>query len=120
VKLIVPEPESEALEAALADRVLVSSEVVEVEVLRAARRAGPEAERLVDLNLAQVSLVPLGARIRRAAGTLAPASLRTLDAIHLATALALSDLLDALIGYDGRLLAAARDRGVAVLSPAGR
>jgi AcrR family transcriptional regulator len=87
------------------------------EVLGQARQRQVEA---LDLNLAQVSLVPLGARIRRAAGTLAPASLRTLDAIHLATALALSDLLDAPSGYDARLLAAARDRGIAVLSPAGR
>ncbi|MDQ6914620.1 MAG: type II toxin-antitoxin system VapC family toxin [Actinomycetota bacterium] len=117
MKLVVPEPESAALESALADRVLVASEVVEIELRRAARRAGPDAERLVDLDLAQVSLVPLSARIRRAAGTLSPASLRTLDAIHLATALALGEL-DAVISYDRRLAHAARDRGLPVLSPA--
>jgi predicted nucleic acid-binding protein len=114
---MVPEPESPALESAVAGRRLIASEIVEIEVRRAAARHGPHAEALVDVDLSAVSLVPLSDRIRRAAGTMGPPSLRTLDAIHLATALAVGEL-EALIGYDRRLLTAARDRGLTVLSPA--
>jgi predicted nucleic acid-binding protein len=116
VKLALPETESAALEAAVRGTSLVTSEVVEVEVRRAVRRGRPGAERAVDLPLSGVSLIPLDDRIRRLAGTLGPSSLRTLDAIHLATALAVGEL-DELIAYDRRLVDAARAQGLAVLSP---
>jgi predicted nucleic acid-binding protein len=51
------------------------------------------------------------------AGAIQPPSLRTLDAIHLATALELGGDLSVLIAYDTRLLAAARDRSVPILTP---
>lgn len=51
------------------------------------------------------------------AAELAPVSLRTLDAIHLASALTLVDRITAFIAYDDRLLAAGRAAGLAVESP---
>jgi predicted nucleic acid-binding protein len=53
-----------------------------------------------------------------AAARLDPAILRTLDAIHLASALDLGDDLDGLVTYDARLGDAARAHGVAVTAPA--
>ena len=44
--------------------------------------------------------------------------LRSLDAIHLATALAAADSIDGFVCYDGRLSAAATALGLAVLAPA--
>jgi predicted nucleic acid-binding protein len=117
VKLVVPEPESSAVEELVRDRHLVASEVVEVEVRRAARRRGATDERIVAETLGLVWFLPLDEEARRLAATVDPPPLRTLDAIHLATALLVEDL-DELISYDDRLAAAARDRGLTVLSPA--
>lgn len=52
-----------------------------------------------------------------AAGTLAPAEMRSLDAIHLATALGLGSDLARVITYDGRMADAAQTLGLAVASP---
>jgi predicted nucleic acid-binding protein len=101
----------------VADRRLVSSELAEIEIVRAVRRIGAAAESQVAIAVGGLSLLPLNDAIRRLAGTLGPSSLRTLDAIHLATALALGES-DALIAYDQRLIDAARHHGLAVLSPA--
>jgi predicted nucleic acid-binding protein len=117
VKLALPEDESAALEAEVRAGHLVSSEVVEIEVRRAVRRLGAGAANAADAPLAGVSLIPLDDRVRDLAARLDPASLRTLDAIHLATALLVGDL-DAVIAYDQRLIDAAREHGLTVLSPA--
>ncbi len=73
----------------------------------------------VDPLLAGVLLVPLGRRIIMTAETLAPSAVATLDAIHLATAVRLSQAgeLDALMTYDKRLASGAEEHGIAVLSP---
>jgi predicted nucleic acid-binding protein len=117
VKLVVPERESAALRAAVADRRLVSSELAEVEFARAIRRVHTTAESQVAIAVGGLSLLPLNDPIRRLAGTLGPASLRTLDAVHLATALTFGEF-DEMIAYDQRLIDAARNHGLAVLSPA--
>ena len=57
-------------------------------------------------------------RILDAAGMLEPAILRTLDAVHLATALALGDDLLEILTYDGRMAEGARLLGLPVLAPA--
>jgi hypothetical protein len=116
VKLVVDEPESSAVEELVRSRHLVASQVAEVEVRRAVRRRGTLAEQLVAEALNLVWFVPLDEEARRLAATLDPPLLRTLDAIHLATAL-LVEGLDDFISYDGRLAGAARDRGLTVLSP---
>ena len=66
---------------------------------------------------AAVTLVGITEPIRQAAGTLRPALLRTLDAIHLATALSFGAELEAFIAYDRRLAQAALAAGLAVRAP---
>ena len=94
---------------------LVTSVVTSVEVRRAARRVG--AAEAGELALRTVDLVELAPEIRDLAVAIEPSSLRTLDAVQLATALALGDELESVIAYDRRLVNAARANGVDVVSP---
>ena len=120
VKLVVAEPESSALRAYLAGQAgRVSSQLTRVEVLRAVRRANrPQTTlRRAERALERIALTPVDEQILAQAASLDPPGLRSLDAIHLATALSL-DGLDALVTYDRRLSDAATDAGLAVASPA--
>ena len=120
VKLVVAEPESSALRAYLAGQTSrVSSQLTRVEVLRAVRRAKrPQTTlRRAEQALELIALTPVDEPILARAASLDPPGLRSLDAIHLATALSL-DRLDALVTYDRRLRDAATDAGLTVASPA--
>jgi uncharacterized protein len=119
VKLVIPEPETRALIAALPpDARMVASEILEVEAVRAARRAGGEgAADTARAQLAGVRLLPLTAQIRRRACELDPDTLRSLDAIHIATALDLGERLDHIFAYDTRMIAAAETLGLRVCTP---
>lgn len=64
-----------------------------------------------------IALVPVTDGLLETAAGLASAGLRTLDAIHLATALSLGPDLDVLVAYDARRLDAARAAGVALVAP---
>ena len=117
VKLVLGEPETPALLAALEGVVrIVASEILEVEVLRATRRAGGDTAA-ARMQLAAVRLLPLGGEIRTLASKLDPPSVRSLDAIHLATALSLAARLDGLYTYDERMSLAAREAGLDVHAP---
>lgn len=122
VKLAVREPETAALERALLDReALFTSEIGAVELRRAlGRTAHPAAADQAEAVLDAVFLADLTPAVRASAGRLQPASLRTLDAIHVATAasLALADL--DFITYDERQAGAARAVGLRVLQPGRR
>ena len=61
--------------------------------------------------------VAIDDRILEAAGTLEPRVLRTIDAIHLATALAVGDDLDTIVTYDDRMVEAARFLGLPTVTP---
>lgn len=117
VKLVVREPETVRLvEALRADPVVVSSHVAWTEVVIATRRAGrstARAERILD----GIALVPIDEGILREAATLGPKDLRTLDAIHLATAISLRPDVRTMITYDIRQSQAASALGLAVLTP---
>lgn len=119
VKLVRSEAETEALAAFLADRVLAATTIARVEVLRAIRRAGgSEAEvQRAQHVLAALYLVPPDDDILDRASRLGPPSLRTLDALHLATAMAVAADIDAFVAYDASLLEAARSAGLEVASP---
>ncbi len=118
VKLLTPEPESLALRAALEDwPVRVSSQLLEIEAGRFALRAGEPVDQRVAAALERVSLIAIGDGIRKLAGEVEPAALRSLDAIHLATALSLGSELGALFAYDRRLLEAVEQNGLLALSP---
>ena len=64
-----------------------------------------------------VALVPIDDGILRGAADLAPVGLRTLDAIHVATALSLKEDVASLVTYDGRLAEAATTAGIHVVAP---
>lgn len=120
VKLVLPEPESLALRDFLASNEdHISSSLARVEVLRTVRRLDGTEDRLRDAKrvLARVSRVSMSGPLLAGAAVLGPPNLRSLDAIHLATALSL-DGLDAVVTYDRRLADAAADAGLTVSSPA--
>ena len=119
VKLVVEETESTALRRFLAkgDARRVSSALVRTESLRAVRHLGPDALATVRDGLRRVDLIVIDDRILDAAGSLEPQVLRTLDAIHLATALAVGDDLEAIVTYDERMIDAARFIGLSTVSP---
>lgn len=117
VKLVRRERESEALvEQVRGDPEVVSCAIAWTEVIRATRRARANTARAVAV-LSGIALVPVDDGILRGAADLAPATLRTLDALHVATALSLREDLDAVIAYDDRLIAAARREGLTVRVP---
>jgi uncharacterized protein len=94
--------------------------VAAIEVARVVKRT-PVGTRLASRAtevLSGVAFVELSAGIADAAAKLEPPSLRTLDAVHLASALSLGDDLGAFVAYDRRLAEAAEAAGIEVLAPA--
>jgi predicted nucleic acid-binding protein len=118
VKLVVEEPQSAALRDLLENETdQIASAIVEVEVVRAVRRAVPSLVPHAQRVVAQIAVVEPSETIRARAALIEPETLRTLDALHLATAAELGDVLDGLITYDVRMAAAAETLGLAVLAP---
>jgi len=120
VKLVASEPESASLTARIAEATTVSSEIARVEVLRAIRRSGGKREMLERGRevIRRVGLLRVDGRVLDLAAEVEPADLRTLDAIHLASALVLGETLGGFVTYDRRLVAAAEQAGLGVQSPA--
>ena len=122
LKLVRTEAESEALEAFVADRPdepLVSSVLVAIETRRAMLRQTTAMLPRADLLLTRVGQVGLSHAIVESAGRLPHPALRSLDAIHLATALVLGNEVSVLVTYDKRLATAAREHRLQVAAPGG-
>lgn len=118
MKLVVEEGESAALRTFLRRRTpLVSSAVARTEVLRAALTEAPGTVGRARECLAGIGLVRVSDRVLNDAGTLPPPELRSLDAIHVATAMSLGAELDCVVTYDRRMVAAAQEAGLRVTSP---
>ena len=119
VKLVVAEPETAALRAWWREQggTPVASDLVRTELMRAVRRAVPEAAVQAHAVLDALVLLQVSSRVLDVAGRLEPATLRSLDAIHLATALELGDELEGVVTYDDRLAEAAVAYGVSVVMP---
>jgi predicted nucleic acid-binding protein len=118
VKLVVAEPESAALRRYLRRRrPLVSSALAKAEVARALLPLGEAAVRRGQEVLARLELIRISDRILTAAGQLLPAELRTLDAVHLATAQQLGSDLGRIVTYDERLRVAAAAVGCPLAAP---
>ncbi|HLI02424.1 MAG TPA: type II toxin-antitoxin system VapC family toxin [Acidimicrobiales bacterium] len=120
------EPESGALESVLdayvaADDELYASSLAWIEVSRAIRRArtapyGPtELSEAVDVAMSGITERPITLDVVGPARRLPPDGLRSLHAVHLATAILLN--VDAMVTYDARLTSACQDAGLAVLAP---
>ncbi len=119
VKLAVREPESDALRRHLRSRrPWVSSALARTEVLRALLPGGERAIAAGHAILARCDLLRVNDRVLALAGTMEPPELRSLDAIHLATAQRVRSDISEFIIYDGRMAEAARQMGYRVSSPA--
>lgn len=122
VKLIFEEAES----AALAEWVTLRPDVPKitsdlsttVELLRTCRRVDASAVGDANVLLGGIDLLPVDRAIVEHAAALGPTELRSLEAIHLASALSVKADLTALVAYDIRLGSAATDSGIDVVSPA--
>lgn len=118
MKLVLNETESPALAGALGEwPERVSSAVARTEVLRAVRLGAPDELARARQLIASLSLVAASNGLLDSAGHLDPPGLRSLDAVHVATAASLGEDLGALITYDRRMLAAGETAGLPMLSP---
>lgn len=126
LKRVFAEAESPALLSRLSgyveeDASLASSSLAWIEVSRAVRMAGIgdatlRVEELTSTALSGVLEQPISAEVVALARRLPPPTLRSLDAIHLASAMLLD--ADLVIAYDQRLLDAAEHQGLSIASPA--
>ncbi len=118
VKLALREAESASLRRYLRNRrPLVSSALARTEVARALLPAGTDALTRGRLALAPIDLLRVSDRVLTSAGILEPNDLRSLDAIHLATAIQLGGDLGTLVTYDVRMREAAQAIGLPVATP---
>jgi predicted nucleic acid-binding protein len=117
VKTIISEPESQRLPTWLRNRPeRTSSALLRVEGVRAVARHGADAAERARGSLGTIRLLALDEEILAAAGDL-PVDVGSLDAIHLASALALGRDLDLLVTYDERMTRGAARLGIEVASP---
>jgi uncharacterized protein len=118
VKLAVAEPESKALRRYVLRRApLVCSALARTEVARALLPAGSDAARRGQDVLRRIQLLRVNDRVLTDAGALQPPELRSLDAIHLASARELGKAVRQIITYDDRMAEAAGHIGLSVASP---
>jgi uncharacterized protein len=120
-KLVSGSADADRLRALLDDHpdaILFTSGLTHAELLRAAQPAGDEAVEAAREVLARVALVDVSRELLERAGTLAGGErLRTLDAIHVATASVAGDRLEGFVTYDPRLAGAAAAIGLPVVRP---
>ena len=118
MKLVMAEPESAALRGHLRQwRVRVSAALLCTEALRAAARGAPARLPDVRRQLRGLVLINLDRDLLSRAGTLSPADLRSLDAVHLSAALSIGAELGELVTYDARMALGAQAHGITVTSP---
>jgi predicted nucleic acid-binding protein len=118
-KLVFHEAETDSLREwldAQSDAPKVTSQLSHVELLRVARRRDDRGVATAQQVLTGLNLIPIADVIDRAAW-IEPPHLRSLDALHLASALLIKDDLTAFVAYDDRLCTAARDAGLHVEMP---
>ena len=100
------------------DAVLVSSDLLRTELLRAIRRHDPDLTSRGNAVLESIPLATVTRSVYESAATLEPRVLRSLDAIRLASAIDIGgDELEAIITYDTTLTEAARSMDIDVVAP---
>jgi uncharacterized protein len=120
IKLVKHEAESTAMSEYLrksTEQVLASSQLLAVEARRSILRGAPKQLPRVDLMLDRVVQIAISGAVIEAASQLPDPMLRSLDAIHLATALLIREDIDVLLSYDERLVAAATAHGIQTAGP---
>jgi predicted nucleic acid-binding protein len=119
VKLVAVEKESDELEAFVGNRRIVSSEIARTEVVRAVVRRHVALAELAEDLLADMSFIVVDTVATMSAAWVRPWSVRSLDALHIASAKQLRGNLEALVTYDQRMIEAGREAGLPVASPGG-
>lgn len=122
-KLLVDEPETVDLRAWLVTQrergeFVATSTLGRVELMRAVARYGePGGVERARYLLDGLDVLPLSESVTALAETIGPATLRSLDAIHIAAAAQLGPTLSAVVTYDHRMIEGCRDVGLAIASP---
>jgi predicted nucleic acid-binding protein len=117
LKLIFQEDESAALVRAIKDRCTTSS-ISRIEVARVVQRTNPETLTLAKSELSKLILVPMSEGIIRIAESFADvATLKSIAAIHIASALLIQTSIEGLITYDLAMARNAKELGLMVKSP---
>ena len=117
-KLVIREPESHDLRSFLkSSHLMLTSAISDTELRRAAQRVSQAAINATPLVMAMVAQMEVTRDLLSAAARVQPEHLRTLDAIHLATALDLASELDSFVTYDNKLAEAAMLAGLRVDQP---
>jgi uncharacterized protein len=120
LKLLVEERESAALAEWISERSAtpkVSSELAKLEVVRAARRLDSRVVPPARALVSQLDLIPWSSSLIEEAADAGDPTLRSLDAIHLVSALSIREALTAFVAYDPRLIGAAQAAGLTAESP---
>ncbi|MGH3415302.1 MAG: type II toxin-antitoxin system VapC family toxin, partial [Actinocrinis sp.] len=120
LKLVLPEAETPALELWMTERVglpRVSSRLMRIELLRTVALYAPTRAERAHVVLSSIALASIDAAASTAE-TIGDPLLRSLDAIHLATAQGMRPTLTAFVTYDKRLAAAASAAELPVAAPA--
>ena len=118
LKLIFQEDESNALGRAITDQCVTSS-ISRIEVIRIVQQTNPESLGFAREELSKLILLPISEAVIRIAESFAGmATLRSLDAIHVASALLVHNSIEGLITYDSHMARNAREFGLVVQSPA--
>ncbi|KJF16809.1 type II toxin-antitoxin system VapC family toxin [Acidithrix ferrooxidans] len=120
VKLVIDEEESVALIDWLginADALKVTSQLAHVELIRACNRLDDTLTPFARSLLSGIGSIPITSNVLNIASDLKPYELRSLDSIHLASAISIGSSLSYFVAYDLRLCAAAGEAGFSVESP---
>jgi uncharacterized protein len=116
-KLAMVEPESDNLRSFLGTSRLVSSALVRVELRRAALDEPKEVRDTVEALIKRIELLDVDNDLLDSAAEIGPATLRSLDAIHLASALQIGHRVDVVVTYDKRMHEAAVGIGLTAIAP---
>ena len=118
VKLVLAEPKSLEMERWYVESERVSTSLIGIIETRRAVARRPHDRVHLERVLSGLEVIGINARLGDRASSIGPPDIRTLDAIHLATALSIGSGLTSFVTYDDRLAAAARAVGLPVVSPA--
>jgi predicted nucleic acid-binding protein len=117
LKIIFKEDESSALVKCITEPAITSS-ISRVEVLRTVQRIDPSGVQLAQSELAKINIVePIPSILTIAENFSHEVTLRSLDAIHVATLIFLSSATRGLITYDKLMAKNAEQLGLTVLAP---
>ena len=121
VKMVIAEPESKALTRWLVGKTrFAACDLVRVEVVRAVHASDPAAVPRAWQVIGELALIRLDGDLYERAAVLDPPSLRSLDAVHLASALSIGAELAGVLTYDQRMIEGAEALGMSVVSPGRR